>query len=129
MIQQKSVLNIVDKTSAVKGVCIKVLKSKFIASMGDTFLLSIRVRSAKKAKFLKLRLQKKYAPGSIHRALLIRAKVNFLRLPGLYIKFFDNACVLVNRRVVPVSNRIYGPILKEFCMLWPSIGCVSRDIF
>lgn len=117
MIQQRTKVLIVDKTSGVKGICIKVLKSKFIAKLGDTFLLSIRRRSARKASFLKLRLQKKFIKGSIHRALLIRAKFNFSRFPGVYVKFFDNSCVLVNRRVVPISNRIYGPVLKEFCML------------
>lgn len=129
MIQQRSKLFIVDKTSGVIGLCIKVLRGKFIAKMGDTFLLSIRLRNIKRARFLKLRLQKKFSVGCIHRALLIRARINFLRLPGLYVKFFDNSCVLVNRRVVPISNRIYGPVLKEFCMIWPSIGCVSKDIF
>jgi large subunit ribosomal protein L14 len=129
MIQQCSLLKIVDKTSGMRGYCIKILKGKFIAKLGDTFLLSIRARSAKRASFLKIRLQKKFSVGTIHRALLIRAKMNFARFPGLFVKFFDNSCVLVNKRVVPISNRIYGPVLKEFCMLWPSIGCVSKDIF
>jgi large subunit ribosomal protein L14 len=117
MIQQCTSLRIVDKTSTVKGYCIKVLKGRTIASIGNTFILSIRRRNAKKAKFLKVRLQKKFAPGSIHRALLIRAKTNYSRFPGLFLKFFDNACALVNRRVVPISNRIYGPVLKELCMI------------
>jgi len=53
----------------------------------------------------------------MHRALLIRSKVNFPRFPGIFVKFFENCVVLVNRRVVPISNRVYGPVLKEFCML------------
>lgn len=128
MLQLRSRVKIVDKTSALSGVCIKVLKGKFIAYMGDTFLLSVRSRSAKKASLLKYRLQKKFSVGSMHRALLIRSKFNFKRFPGLFIKFFDNSCVLVNKRIVPISNRIYGPVLKEFCMVWPSIGCVSVEI-
>ena len=129
MIQQCSYIDIVDKTSSVKGYCIKVLKGKSFANIGNTFMLSIRIRNAKKAKFMKIRLQKKFAQGSIHRALLIRSKTNYARFPGLFLKFFDNACALVNRRIVPISNRIYGPVLKELCMIWPSIGCVSKDIF
>lgn len=128
MLQLRSRVKIVDKTSALSGVCIKVLKGKFIAYMGDTFLLSVRSRSAKKASLLKFRLQKKFSVGSMHRALLIRSKFNYKRFPGLFIKFFDNSCVLVNKRIVPISNRIYGPVLKEFCMVWPSIGCVSVEI-
>lgn len=129
MIQPRSNLLIVDKTSGVIGLCIKVLRNKTFAFMGDIFLLSIRLRDIKKARLLKLRLQKKFSPGAIHRALLLRSRFNFLRLPGLYIRFLDNSCVLVNRKVVPISNRIYGPVLKEFCTLWPSVGCVSKDIF
>jgi large subunit ribosomal protein L14 len=116
LIQQRSRLFITDKTSALQGICIKVLKGKFLAKMGDTFILSIRSRSAKRAKLLKMRLQRKFAVGSMHRASLIRSKLNFKRFPGLFVKFFDNSCAIVNRRVVPISNRIYGPVLKEFCM-------------
>jgi large subunit ribosomal protein L14 len=128
LIQLRTKVKIVDKTSALSGVCIKVLRGKFIAVMGDTFLLSIKTRSASKARFLKLRFQKKYVVGSMHRALLVRSKTNFKRFPGLFIKFFDNSCALVNKRVVPLSNRIYGPVLKEFCMVWPSVGCVSANV-
>jgi large subunit ribosomal protein L14 len=108
---------IVDKTSTVKGICIKVLKGKFTAKLGDCFLLSVRRRNAKRASFLKLRLQRKFAIGSIHRAFLLRSKKNFIRFPGIFVKFFDNACAIVNKRNVPISNRIYGPVLKEFCMM------------
>lgn len=117
MLQLRSKVNICDKSSTVKGICIKVLRGKKLAKIGDCFLLSIRVRNAKKASFLKARLQRKFSVGSIHRALLLRSKVNFTRFPGLFIKFFENACVLVNKRTVPISNRIYGPVLKELCML------------
>ena len=117
MIQLRSKVNICDKSSTVKGICIKVLRVKKLAKIGDCFLLSIRVRNAKKASFLKTRLQRKFSVGTIHRALLLRSKVNFTRFPGLFIKFFENACVLVNKRSVPISNRIYGPVLKELCML------------
>lgn len=109
-------MSIVDKTSTIKGICIKVLRGKAVAKLGDSFLLSIRLRSAKRASFLKLRLQRKFAIGTIHRALLLRSKKNFSRFPGIFVKFFENACVLVNKRIVPISNRIYGPVLKEFCM-------------
>jgi ribosomal protein L14 len=77
---------------------------------------------------MKVRWRKRFAMGTMHRALVIRAKVNFCRLPGIYIKFNENAVVLVNKKVVPVSNRVYGPILKELCIKWPSLGCVSRVV-
>lgn len=42
--------------------------------------------------------------------------MNFIRLSGLFIKFNENTVVLVNKRTVPVSNRVYGPVLRELCM-------------
>jgi hypothetical protein len=33
---------------------------------------------------------------------------------------------LVNKRVVPITNRVYGPILTELCRKWPSLGCITR---
>jgi len=113
----RSKVFIVDKTSTLSGVCIKVLKGKRFACIGDCFLLSVRSRSAKKASFLKLRLQRKFSIGSMHRALLLRSKINFLRFPGIFVKFFENSCALVNKRIVPISSKIYGPVLKELCML------------
>jgi ribosomal protein L14 len=77
---------------------------------------------------LKARLQARFLKGSIHRGLLIRARVNFERISGIRIKFDKNTVVLVTKAVVPVSNRVYGPVLRELCMRWPSLGCVSNCI-
>jgi len=117
MLILRSRVLITDKSSTVLGICIKVLRGKSVAQLGDCFLLSVRVRNAKRARFLKVRFQRKFVVGSMHRALLLRSKKNFMRFPGIFVKFFENACVLVNKRTVPISNRIYGPVLKEFCML------------
>jgi len=73
-------------------------------------------------------MQKRFFKGAIHRAFIIRVKINFRRLPGVYLKFNENAAVLITKNVVPVSNRVYGPIFREFCMQWPSLGCVSNLI-
>lgn len=70
----------------------------------------------KRARFLKPRLRKRFRLGTLHRALVVRTKFNFCRFPGAFIRFDENAVVLVNRRVVPVSNRVYGPVIKELCM-------------
>jgi ribosomal protein L14 len=44
------------------------------------------------------------------------------------LKFNKNSVVLVTKNVVPVSNRVYGPVLRELCMKYPSLGCVSSHI-
>lgn len=63
------------------------------------------MNKSKKFILLKARLQKKFFKGSIHRGILIRSKVNYPRLSGIYIKFGENTVVLITKNVVPVSNR------------------------
>jgi len=47
-------------------------------------------------------------------------------MSGLFIRFNENSIVIVNKKIVPISNRVYGPILRELCMRLPSLGCISR---
>ena len=128
MIQLGSFLKVTDKTGVVLAQCIKVFgySKNRIAFLGDVILISVKWINVKRFKFFKVRWQKRFALGTLHRALIIRSKVNFCRTSGIFIRFNENAVVLVNKKVVPVSNRVYGPVLKELCMKWPSLGCVSR---
>jgi large subunit ribosomal protein L14 len=127
MIQLKTFLLGTDKTSIVNVYCIKVMKStkRPIALLGDIIMICINTLNMKKHVNLKARFQKSFRVGTIHRALIVRTKVNFQRISGIYIKFNENSIIIVNRSIVPLSNRVYGPILREFCMRWPSLGCVS----
>jgi large subunit ribosomal protein L14 len=131
MIQLGSILKVVDKTGIFTVICLKVLNfsKKRIAKIGDVIVVSVNTINTKRFSFLKLRLQKRYRQGSIHRALIIRTKVNYCRVNGVFLKFNENSCVLVTNRTVPVTNKVYGPILREFCTRWPSLGCVSHCIF
>jgi large subunit ribosomal protein L14 len=130
MIQLGSILKVTDKTSVVLAQCIKVLGSykKKIANLGDVIIVSVQWINSKKYKMLKARLQKRYLKGTLHRALIIRTKTYFSRAKGARLRFGENTVVLVTRLIVPVSNRVYGPVLHEFCMRWPSLGCVSSCI-
>lgn len=130
MIQLGTILKVADKTGMVLVQCIKVLgySRKKTAFLGDMVLVSVKWINPRRFAFLKERKQKRYAVGTMHRALLIRSKVNFRRLSGYFIKFNENAVVIVNRRGAPYSRRIYGPILREFCILRPWVGCVVRNV-
>lgn len=130
MIQLRSFLYATDKTAIVKVYCIKVLKSSKmqIAILGDLIIICVNTINIKKFVNLKPRLQKKFKVGSIHRALIVRTKVNYNRVTGIWLKFDENSIVVVSKLVVPLSNKVYGPILREFCMRWPSLGCVSTCI-
>jgi len=130
MIQLGTFLKITDKTCVTLAQCIKVLgnSKRRIAYTGDLILISVQWINTKKYARLKARLQQQYLKGSVHRALVIRTKVNFMRITGIRIKFNENAGILITKRVVPVSNRVYGPVLRELCEKWPSLGCVSHCI-
>jgi len=127
MVQLGSILKVSDKTSIVLVQCIKVLKSykKKIAKIGDVILVTVQWVNVKKYIFLKPRLRKKFLKGSIIRALIIRSKVNYCRIKGIHLKFNENCVVIITSNIVPVSNKIYGPVLREMCLRWPAIGCVT----
>lgn len=124
-----TILKVTDKTGIALVQCIKVFghSHKRIAFLGDVVLVSVKWVSRKRFVNLKPRLKKRYALGSLHRALVVRSKVNYMRTKHIFLRFDENAVVLVNRRRVPVSNRVFGPILKEFCTRWPSLGCITRS--
>lgn len=95
MIQLKTYLEATDKTSIVKVYCIKVLKSikKNVSKLGDVIIICVNSVNVKSFIKLKLRFQKKFNVGSIHRALIVRTKFNILRIFGIFIKFNENSIV------------------------------------
>lgn len=130
MIQVGTLLRVVDKSGVVIAQCIKVFgpSKKRIAFLGDVILVSVKWHNVSRIQRVKPRWRKKYRLGSMHRALVVRSCVNYCRVTGIFVRFNENSVVIVNKRVVPVTNRVYGPILKEFCMRWPSLGCVTKLI-
>lgn len=130
MIQAGSLLKVCDRTGVILAQCIKVLGpgKRQIAYLGDIVLISVKKFNYRRLSFSKLKKKRKFLKGSIYRGLIVRTKVNYLRATGVYVRFDENSVVIVNKKVVPISNRVYGPILRELCMLWPSLGCVSRFI-
>jgi large subunit ribosomal protein L14 len=118
MVQLKSFLLATDKTAIVKVYCIKVLKSakKRIAILGDVIIICVNSINIKKFIKLKARFQKRFNVGSIQRALIVRTKTNYSRINGILIKFNRNDIIIVSKQVVPLSNKAYGPIMREFCM-------------
>lgn len=130
MIQASTLLKVVDKTGITSVKCIKVLstiKSR-IAFIGDIIIVSVYRLNPKRFKDVKLFKKKKFLKGTLHRGLIIRSCIYFQRMSSIFIKFNENSVVLVNKRVVPISNRIYGPVLREICMRYPSVGCITRFI-
>jgi len=117
MIQVGTILKVCDKTGVNTVQCIKVLGSykKRIAYIGDVIIISVISINPKKFLNMKLFKKKRFLKGTLHRGLIIRSKVNHKRVNGVFIKFNENTVILVNRRTVPISNRIFGVVLIELC--------------
>ncbi len=105
MVQQESRLSVADNSGAKEVLCIRVLggtKKKY-ASIGDKIVVS--VKSAVSSSSLK--------KGTVSKAVVVRTKKEIRRKDGSYIRFEDNAAVLLNNQDEPRGTRIFGPVARE----------------
>lgn len=105
MIQQESRLNVADNSGAKEVLCIRVLggTGKKYASIGDKIVVT--VKSALSSSSLK--------KGTVSKAVVVRTKKEIRRRDGSYIRFEDNAAVLLNNNDEPRGTRIFGPVARE----------------
>ena len=105
MIQTESTLEVADNSGARKGACIRVLggtRRKY-ASIGDIIVVSV------KDAIPNARVKK----GEVRRAVVVRTKKGIVRPDGSYIRFDDNAVVLIDDNKEPKGTRIFGPVARE----------------
>lgn len=105
MIQPQSVLTVADNSGAKKLMCIRVLggsKRRF-GSIGDVIVASVK-------EALPTGNVKK---GTVVKAVIVRTKKEIRREDGSYIKFDDNAAVVINDAKDPKGTRIFGPVARE----------------
>jgi len=105
MIQQESRLNVADNSGAKEVLCIKVLgnSGQDFAKIGDTIVVT--VKDAIPAGGIK--------KGTVSKAVIVRTKNKLRRKDGSYIRFDDNAAVLLNAQDEPRGTRIFGPVARE----------------
>lgn len=105
MIQQESRLNVADNSGAREVLCIRVLggTGKRYASVGDKIIVT--VKSALSSSSLK--------KGTVSRAVVVRVKKAIRRKDGSYIRFEENAAVLLQPNDEPRGTRIFGPVARE----------------
>ena len=105
MIQSESYLNVADNSGAKKLLCIKVLggSKRRYASVGDLIVCSV------KNAMPNTQIKK----GEKVRAIIVRTKKEIRRVDGSYIKFDENAAVLVDNQMNPTGTRIFGPVARE----------------
>jgi large subunit ribosomal protein L14 len=105
MIQQESRLVVADNSGAKEALCIRVLGGtrRRYASIGDTIVVTIK--NALPSGGVK--------KGSISKAVVVRTKKEIKRADGSYIRFDDNAIVLLNAQDELRGTRIFGPVARE----------------
>ncbi len=105
MIQQESKLNVADNSGAKKVLCIKVLGGtrRRYARIGDTIVVSVKEAIP----------NSKVKKGDVARAVVVRTRKEIPRPDGSYIRFDENAAVLINQYGEPVGTRIFGPVARE----------------
>lgn len=105
MIQLRSMLKVADNTGAKVVQCIKVLGStrRRYAQLGD--IIVIAVKSAEPRRIVKKH--------EVLKAVIVRQRKPYRRADGSYIKFDDNAVVIVDANKEPKGGRLFGPIARE----------------
>ena len=105
MIQEFSILNVADNTGAKKARCFRIYGGtrKRTASVGDIIMVSIRSAIP----------QGSVKKGEKSRAVVVRTKKEVRRKDGSYIRFDENAVVLIDKENEPRGTRIFGPVARE----------------
>ena len=105
MIQQETRLTVADNSGAKEVLCIRVLggTKKRYATVGDNIVVA--VKNALPSGNVK--------KGTVAKAVVVRTHKEIRRADGSYIRFDDNACVLINNAGDLVGTRIFGPVTRE----------------
>ena len=105
MIQQESRLKVADNSGAKELLVIKVLGGSKVktGNIGDVVVGTIKKATPNGA----------VAKGKVVKAVIVRTTFGIRRDDGSYIKFDDNACVIIREDKSPVGTRIFGPVARE----------------
>jgi len=105
MIQSESRLKVADNTGAKEVLCIKVLggSKRRYAQVGDVIIVSVKEAAPRGV------VKKK----SVERAVIVRQTHALGRPDGSFIRFDENAVVIVNKDNVPKGTRVFGPVARE----------------
>ena len=105
MIQERTILKVADNSGAKTVRCFRILGGtrRRYAQLGDIIIASVQVAEPRKP------VKKK----DIVKAVIIRQRKNFRRADGSYIKFDDNAVVLIDNKKEPRATRVFGPVARE----------------
>ena len=120
MIQQESRLSVADNSGAKEVLCIRVLggTKKRYASIGDKIKVTVKSATPKgEAK-----------KGKVYNAVVVRTKKEIRRPDGSYIRFDDNAVVMLNAQGEMSSTRIFGPVARELRENYMKIVSLAPEV-
>lgn len=105
MVQQQTILNVADNTGAKQIMCIRALGGSYrkYARVGDVIVAS--VKSATPGGVVK--------KGDVVKAVIVRTKKPIRRADGSYLRFDENAAVIIKEDGEPKGTRIFGPVARE----------------
>jgi large subunit ribosomal protein L14 len=120
MIQQESRLTVADNSGAKEVLCIRVLggTARRYASVGDKIVVT--VKTALPASEVK--------KGTVSKAVIVRTKKEIRRADGSYIRFDDNACVLLTNQDEIRGTRIFGPVARELRDKYMKIVSLAPEV-
>jgi large subunit ribosomal protein L14 len=120
MIQQESRLSVADNSGAKEVLCIRVLggTGRRYASVGDKIVVT--VKSALPASEVK--------KGTVSKAVVVRTTKEIRRSDGSYIRFDDNACVLLTNQDEIRGTRIFGPVARELRDKYMKIVSLAPEV-
>jgi len=107
MVQDRTVLKVIDNSGAKYVRCLKVLNKKKIGYLGDLIIVSIL--SLRKGRGRKIRVKRK----ELCLGIISSVKRNLSRSDGRFIKSSINSVILLNRKNKPIGNRVFGLVFKE----------------
>ncbi len=105
MIQPRSMLVVADNSGAKRAQCIRVLggSNRRYARLGDIIVVTIKEAMP----------EGNVKAGTVAKGVVVRTKKETRRADGTYIRFDQNAVVLINNQMEPIGTRIFGPVARE----------------
>lgn len=105
MIQLRTMLTVADNSGAKKVSCIQVMGGHFrrYGRVGDVIVVTVKEALP----------NTKVKKGQVYKAVIVRTRFVIRRQNGSYLRFDDNAAVLINNQMEPIGTRIFGPVARE----------------
>lgn len=120
MVQQETRLKVADNSGARELLVIKVLGGSVVrsANIGDVVVGTVKVATPNGT----------VPKGKVVKAVIVRTKQGIRRDDGTYIKFDDNACVIINEDKNPIGTRIFGPVARELRNGYMKIVSLAKEV-